>query len=170
MVLVKWLLAIPQLIIISVFDRVVQVISLIALFAILFTAKYPRGLFDFVVNLRRWQWNVGAYFGLLRDEYPPFSWEPGQYPATFDIVYPENLNRFLPLVKWILAIPHYLVLIALIVAAVITTIIAFFAILFTGKYPDGLFDFAVGVGRWSQRVNAYVLFMTDEYPPFSLKP
>jgi hypothetical protein len=167
--LVKWLLAIPHLLMVYALINVANVIHLIGFFAILFTTKYPQPLFEFVVNIYRWQANVLAYAGLMRDEYPPFSWEPGQYPVTFEIDYPERLNRWLPLVKWILAFPHYLVLTALTVAAAVVWIIAFFAILFTTQFPRGMYEFNVGVLRWWQRVNAYVYFMRDEYPPFSLK-
>jgi hypothetical protein len=167
--LVKWLLAIPHLLIVYALLGVAGVLYIIAFFAVLFTEKYPRELFEFVVNIYRWQANVMAYAGLKRDEYPPFSWEAGQYPVTFEIEYPEQLNRWLPLVKWLLAFPHYVVLFALFIAAGVVLIIAFFSILFTEHYPRGLFDFNVGVFRWWQRVNAYVYFMRDEYPPFSLK-
>jgi hypothetical protein len=141
----------------------------IAFFAILFTTRYPKELFDFVVNVYRWQANLYAYFGLMRDEYPPFSWERGQYPVTLEIDYPEQLNRWLPLVKWLIAIPHYIALVVLLIAAAVVWIIAFFAILFTGQFPRGMFDFNVGVFRWYNRYNAYVYFQRDEYPPFSLK-
>jgi hypothetical protein len=167
--LIKWLLAIPQLLIVYALLSVVSVIHLIAFFAILFTTKYPQQLFEFALNVYRWQMNVSGYVGLMRDEYPPFSWEPGQYPVTFEIDYAEQLNRWLPLIKWLLAFPHYIVLTFLFIAASVVWIIAFFAILFTRRFPQGLFDFNVGVLRWWQRVNAYVYLMRDEYPPFSLK-
>jgi Domain of unknown function (DUF4389) len=167
--LVKWLLAIPHLLIVYALFAVAQVLWLIAFFAILFTTRYPRELFTFVENIYRWNANISAYIYLMRDEYPPFSWEPGLYPVTYEIDYPEQLNRWLPLVKWLLAIPHYFALIALGIAAAVVALIAFFAILFTTRYPRGMFDFFVGVLRWSNRVLAYVSFMRDEYPPFSLK-
>ena len=169
LVLVKWLLAIPHILIVYALVNVASVIHLIAFFAILFTTKYPQPLFEFVVNIYRWQANLYAYLGLMRDEYPPFSWEPGQYPVTFEIDYPPELNRWMPLVKWLLAFPHYIALFFLGIAALIVCVIAFFAILFTATYPRGMFDFIVGVLRWGNRVNAYVYFMRDEYPPFSLK-
>ena len=169
LVLVKWLLAIPHILIVYALVNVASVIQFIAFFAILFTTKYPQPLFEFVVNIYRWQANLYAYLGLMRDEYPPFSWEPGQYPVTFEIDYPQELNRWLPLVKWLLALPHYVVLFFLGIAALAVWVIAFFAILFTATYPRGMFDFIVGVLRWGNRVNAYVYFMRDEYPPFSLK-
>jgi hypothetical protein len=167
--LVKWLLAIPHMLIVYALVNVASVIHLIAFFAILFTTKYPQSLFEFVVNIYRWQANLHAYVGLMRDEYPPFFWEPGQYSVTFEIDYPEQLNRWLPLVKWLLAFPHYVVLFFLGIAALVVWVIALFAILFTRQFPRGMFDFVVGVLRWYNRVNAYVYFMRDEYPPFSLK-
>ena len=167
--LVKWLLAIPHALIVYALINVASIIQFIAFFAILFTTKYPQPLFEFVVNIYRWQMNLSAYIGLMRDEYPPFTWEPGQYPVTFEIDYPERLNRWMPLIKWLLALPHYIVLTALFIAAGVVWIIAFFAIIFTTRFPRGMFDFNVGVLRWWQRVNAYVYLMRDEYPPFSLK-
>ncbi len=169
LIFVKWLLAIPQFIILYALGIASSVITFIAFFAILFTKRYPRGLFDFVVNVNRWNANVLAYYGLFRDEYPPFSWEPGQYPVTYEVNYPEELNRWLPLIKWLLAIPHYIVLFFLFIAAFVAWVIAWFAILFTKRFPRGLFDFIVGVVRWQYRVNVYVNLMRDEYPPFSLR-
>jgi len=168
LIFVKWLLALPHYLIVYALNIVFEVVSVVAFFAILFTKKYPRGLFDFAVGARRWQANVGVYVGLLRDEYPPFSMDTGQYPLAFDVVYPENLGRFAPLYKWLLAIPHIIILAFLMIAVFFTSVIAWFAILFTGRYPEGLFRFAVGVQRWNQRVTLYALFMTDAYPPFSL--
>src|SRR3989304_8752615 len=110
LIFVKWLLAIPHFLILYALMGVANVILFIAFFAILFTRRFPRGLFDFVVNIYRWNANVSAYVGLLRDEYPPFSWEAGKYPVTYEVDYPEQLNRWLPLIKWLLAIPHYIVL------------------------------------------------------------
>jgi uncharacterized protein DUF4389 len=170
-IFVKWLLAIPHFIIVILLVNVAGVLEFIAFFAVLFTKKWPRGLFDFTVQIYRWTANVSAYaLFLQRDEYPPFSGEPGQYPLTLEVDYDENLSRWLIFVKWLLAIPHYFVLVFLVVAVNVTVFIAFFAILFTGRYPRGLFDFAVGTMRWWFRVQAYAFwFMTDRYPPFSLK-
>jgi hypothetical protein len=167
--LIKWLLAIPHSLIVYALINVAYVIGFIAFFAILFTRKYPQSLFEFVVNIYRWQANLYAYAGLMRDEYPPFSWEPRLYPVTFEVDYPPELNRWLPLVKWLLAFPHYVALLFLAIAAAVVWLIAFFAILFTKQFPRGMFDFLVGVLRWGNRVNAYVSLLRDEYPPFSLK-
>ncbi|MGB6837298.1 MAG: DUF4389 domain-containing protein [Dehalococcoidia bacterium] len=170
LIFVKWLLVIPHWIIVSALGMAQGAITLVAWFAILFTGRYPRFLFDFVVNVYRWNANAGAYVYLLRDEYPPFTWEAGQYPVTFDVEYPERLSRWLIFVKWLLIIPHVIVLYFMMLAWFVTTMIAFFAILFTKRYPEGLFRFAVGVERWSNRINVYVNLLRDEYPPFSLAP
>lgn len=169
LIFVKWLLAIPHFVILWALGIAAAVIGFIAFFAILFTKRYPRGLFDFVVNVNRWSANVDAYTGLFRDEYPPFSWDPGQYAVTYEVDYPEELNRWLPLVKWLLAIPHVIVLYFLLIGAFVAWVIAWFAILFTRRFPRGLFDFIVGVRRWQYRVNAYAGLLRDEYPPFSLR-
>ena len=170
LIFVKWLLAVPHFLILYALSAVANVITFIAFFAILFTGRYPRGLFDFVVNIYRWQENVFAYYGLFRDEYPPFSWEAGKYPVTFEVDYPENLSRWMIFVKWLLVIPHIIVLLFLYIIALVVWVIVWFAILFTGRFPRGLFDFLVGVNRWSLRVNAYAaLLMRDDYPPFSLR-
>ena len=106
---VKWILAIPHYLIIYALNIVFEIISLIAFFAILFTGAYPRSLFDFAVNTQRWRMNLVGYVMLIRDEYPPFSFEAGLYPVTFEVDYPTNLKRFAPLYKWILAIPHFII-------------------------------------------------------------
>lgn len=170
LIFVKWLLAIPHFLILYALNTVANVITFIAFFAILFTKRYPRGLFEFWVNVNRWSTQVTAYAGLMRDEYPPFSWEPGQYPITYDVAYPEELGRWLPLVKWLLAIPHLIVLIFLYLGVILASIVVWFAILFTKRYPRGLFNYIVGVLRWQARVTAYTNLLRDEYPPFSMQP
>ncbi|MBM3330971.1 DUF4389 domain-containing protein [candidate division WOR-3 bacterium] len=141
-----------------------------ALLMILFRQKYPRWWFDWNLNLNRFVFRVSAYFGLLRDEYPSTDEEQAVH---LDVAYPEvktELNRWLPLVKWFLVIPHIVVLCFVNIAAYVCVIIAWFAILFTGRYPRPLFDFVVGVMRWQARVVWYaVLFATDKYPPFSIE-
>jgi uncharacterized protein DUF4389 len=170
-VLLKWLFAIPQFIIVYLLQAVNSVLILIGFFAVLFTKKWPRGLFDFSLMIQRWTFNTYAYaLTLMRDEYPPFSGEPGEYPLTLEVEYREDLSRWMIFVKWLLAIPHLIVLAFLFIAAYVVIVIAFFAILFTGRYPRGMFDFVVGTARWAVRVNAYAFwFMTDRYPPFSLR-
>jgi membrane protein YdbS with pleckstrin-like domain len=137
---------------------------------IVFRVRYPRWWFDFARELTRFGARVGAYFALLTDRYPSTVEEQSVH---LEIDYPDverDLNRWLPLVKWLLAIPHFIVLIVLWLAAIVAVVIAWFAILFTGRYPRGLFDFVVGVGRWTLRVGAYAfLLVTDQYPPFSLR-
>ena len=141
------------------------------LLMILFRQKYPRWWFDWNLELQRFSNRVGIYLGLMDDRYP--STDENQ-SVHLDIDYPDvprDLNRWLPLVKWFLAIPHYVVLSLLSIAAVAVVLIAWFAILFTGRYPRGLFDFVEGVIRWHNRVWGYAfLLVTDRYPPFSLAP
>jgi Domain of unknown function (DUF4389) len=135
---------------------------------LLFRQKYPRWWFDWNLGLTKLGLRVSAYAALLRDEYP--STDDDQ-AVHVQLAYPDapSLNRWLPLVKWLLALPHYLALVALSVVAVVCVMIAWIAILFTGRYPRGLFDFVVGVHRWWLRVAAYAfLLVTDRYPPFSL--
>jgi hypothetical protein len=184
--LVKWLLLIPHLIVLGFLWIAYVVVTVIAFFAILFTGQYPRGLFSFNRGVLRWSWRVTYYgYGALgTDRYPPFSLGAvPDYPATLDLDYPEQLSRGLVLVKWwLLALPHYLVLAALAGAATLTgddtadaigvlaaaVLIMGVALLFTGRYPRGLFDLVMGVNRWSLRVVAYATLMTDVYPPFRL--
>ena len=136
---------------------------------IIFRQRYPRWWFDFAVEFTRFSTRVGAYLALLTDRYPSTVEEQAIH---LDLDYPDverDLNRWLPIVKWLLAIPHVIVLIVLSIGAFIAVIIAWFAIIFTGQYPRPLFDFVVGVGRWWLRVDAYAtLLITDRYPPFSL--
>jgi len=165
----KWLLVIPHIIVLYAVGAVAGLFTVIAWFAILFTGRYPRGMFSFVVGYYRWTYNISAYLYLLRDEYPPFSLEGGRYPVTFEVEYPERLSRLLIFVKWLLVIPNVIVLYFIMIVWMVTTFIAWFAILFSGRYPKGLFDFSVGTLRWMARVNAYVLLLRDEYPPFSLR-
>jgi hypothetical protein len=170
LIFVKWILVIPQLLIVTVLGYVNAAIAFIALFAVLFTKKYPRGLFDFYVGAQRWTVNTTVYgFLLMRDEYPPFSMDSGNYPVAYDVPYPEELGRFSPLYQWLLAFPHMIVLTVLIIAELFAIFFAWFAILFTGKYPRGLWDFVEGTTRWTYRVTNYIYFLRNEYPPFSLK-
>jgi hypothetical protein len=170
-IFLKWLLAFPHLIIVYLLQAVASVMVLIAFFAILFTKKWPRGMFDFMVQVQRWTLNVVAYaLTLMRDEYPPFSGDHGEYPLRLEVDYDDNLSRWMIFVKWLLALPHLIILTLLAIAAWVVVIIGWFAILFTGRYPRGMFDFVEGTMRWWIRVQAYAHWlMTDRYPPFSLK-
>lgn len=156
--------AIPILVVLGGLYAVV----LPTLLLIVFRQKYPRWWFDFNLQYARFSTRAVAYLGLMSDEYP--STDEEQY-VHLELDYPDvpnDLNQFLPLVKWLLAIPHYIVLSFLIIGAFIAVIVAWFAILFTGRYPKGLFDFVEGVLRWGLRVQAYAfLLVTDQYPPFA---
>ena len=141
------------------------------LLMILFRQKYPRWWYDWNLELQRFVNRVAVYFALMDDRYPTTDERQG---VRLDFPYPDaqrDLNRWLPLVKWFLAIPHYLVLLVLYIGAFFVVIAAWFAILFTGRFPRGLFDYLVGVGRWHNRVTAYAFtLVTDRYPPFQMAP
>jgi hypothetical protein len=189
--LVKWLLAIPHYIVLVFLWLAVFVLTVVAFFAILFTGRYPRGMFDFNLGVFRWTWRVAfySYAALGTDRYPPFTLDDvPDYPARLDVAYPEQLSRGLVLVKWwLLAIPHYIVVGIFLgeggyVASQTDTwawsvqgglvgllvLFAGVALLFTTRYPRGIFDFVLGLDRWIARVAAYVFLMRDEYPPFRL--
>ena len=145
------------------------ILFLAPLLMIVFRRKYPKWWFDWNVNLMKFENRVVAYLSLLRDEYPSTDEEQSVH---LEIPYPDvqkDLNRWLPVLKWLFAIPHYIVLVFLYVATIVVVILTWFIILFTGRYPRGLFDFVVGVMRWSSRVWAYAFVLsTDKYPPFRL--
>ncbi len=163
--LVRLILAIP-IIIISIFAAWQVIVP--TFFMILFRSKYPRWWFDWNLEVMRFVSRVNSYVLLLRDEYPATDDEQAIH---LDMSYPDegDLNRFMPLVKWILAIPHLIVLYVLSLVVLVISLIAWFAILIVGRYPRGMFDFTVGVMRWSNRVTAYAFVLTtDRYPPFRL--
>jgi hypothetical protein len=179
--LVKWLLLIPHFIVLIFLWIAAAFVTLIAFFSILFTGQYPRPLFNFTVGVLRWSWRVSfySYGALATDRYPPFSLASRDYPADLAVEYAEDLTRWLPLVKWLFAVPHYLCLaalsgcgwgrpptIGLLPALVLITAVL---LLFTGKYRQDIWKLVMGVNRWSYRVAAYVLLLTDAYPPFSLE-
>jgi hypothetical protein len=187
--LVKWFLAIPHFVALAFLWVAFSVLTLVAFFAILFTGRYPKALFDFNVGVLRWSWRVGFYATsqLGTDRYPPFSLaDDPSYPARLDVAYPERLSRGLVLVKWwLLALPH-LLLVGLFTASwgwvrddgwrfganggllQLLTLVAGVALLVTGRYPQGLYDLLMGLNRWIYRVTVYVALMTDRYPPFRL--
>lgn len=191
--LIKWFLLIPHYIALAFLWAAFAVLTVIAWFAILFTGRYPRGIFDFNVGVLRWTWRVSfySYAALATDAYPPFTLKDVDYPARLAVAYPDHVSRGLALVKWwLLAIPHYVV-VGLLTSEVwawtttrqvgdnaavqiggglifILVLIAAFALLFTGRYPRGLFDLLIGLNRWVLRVGTYVALMHDEYPPFRL--
>lgn len=192
--LFKMITAIPHFVVLLALWVVFLVTTFVAGVAILFTGRYPRALFDVNVGILRWNWRVGFYgwAALGTDAYPPFTLGRTEYPATLEVQYPEKLARGMVLVKWLLALPH-LVIVALIagdimlypIAALnelaadmtfaggysvlnLLVVIAGFFLLITGRYPASLFDFLMGVNRWLHRVLVYVALMTDEYPPFRL--
>lgn len=186
--LLKWLLAIPHYVVLFFLWIAFVGLTVVAGVAILLTGRYPRRIFDFNVGVMRWSWRVQfySYAALGTDRYPPFTLRPTGYPAEIQVDYPERLSRGLVLVKWwLLAIPHYLVITAMWGGSValagddgdsptaipligILVLIAAVILLFTGRYPRGVFDFVVGINRWLYRVLAYAALMRDEYPPFRL--
>jgi hypothetical protein len=191
--LVKWLLVIPHYIILAFLWLAFVLLTVVAGIAIVTTGRYPRSIFNFNVGVMRWTWRVGyyAYSALGTDQYPPFTLADVDYPARFDVAYPEHLSRGLALTKWwLLAIPHYLIIGLFTSGLVWTTTnlnesgdqilgigggligivvaIAAVALAFTGRYPQGLFDLVMGLNRWVYRVWAYAALMRDEYPPFRL--
>jgi Domain of unknown function (DUF4389) len=153
----------------GVLGAVAAVCAIMSWFVIVFTARHPDGLWRLAAVYLRWRVRAAAYVGLLRDEYPPFG--DGPYPASVELTHPDGpRDRLTVAFRIILAIPHLIAIWALGIAWAITTVIAWFAILFTGEYPEALYRFAVGVLQWNVRVDAYLLLLHDEYPPFSLGP
>jgi hypothetical protein len=172
--LVQWILAIPQLAIVWALNSLRNVLTVISLFTVLFTKRIPRPIFDAIAMVYRYEWRAFSYALFMHDDYPPFDFtvsaeDDRAEPHTMvTIAYPEQLNRWKPLYKWFLAIPHYLVIVALAVAGVVAFLVGFFAVLLTGEYPHRMRDFIVNVYRYTLRVEAYVCLLTDRYPPFRL--
>ncbi len=192
--LVKMFLAIPHFVVLVVLWAAFIVTTVVAWFAILFTGRYPRALWDFTTGVLRWHWRVGFYVfaALGTDTYPPFTLARTEHPAELEVSYPEQLSRGLVVVKWVLAIPH-LIVIGLIFGVImlypwdvtanwqagghpvggysvfnLLVVIAGFFLLITGRYPRPMFDLLMGINRWFFRVLVYVALMRDEYPPFRL--
>lgn len=171
---VQWILAIPHLMIAWALRTLRQVLTLISFVTVLFTEQIPRPIFEAIVMTYRYEWRAMSYALFLHEDYPPFDFDlsaddDGLSPHTsLRLVRPEHLNRWKPLYKWFLAIPQYVVVIALFIGACLAVIAGLFAVLFTGEYPQGIRDFLVHSYRYGLRVEAYVGLLTDEYPPFRL--
>jgi hypothetical protein len=172
--LAQWILAVPHLMIAWALRSFRQVLTLISFFTVLFTEQIPRPIFDAIVMTYRYEWRAMSYALFMHEDYPPFDLalsadDDGMEPHTsLRLSYPGNLQRWKPLYKWVLAIPQYFVVIGLFIAGCLSLIVGFFAVLVTGEYPQGIRDFLVDAYRYALRVEAYVGFLTDRYPPFSL--
>jgi hypothetical protein len=175
--LVHWLLVIPQMVISVLLAYAAMILSAVAFFTVLFTRNVPVGVHNFMVMTLRYSWRVSTYSSFMRESYPPFEFatvavaddpaiEPD--PATLGIERPAELNRWLPLVKWLLAIPHFFYAIVVGMLSIALLIAAWFAVLFTGRYPRSIFDLLVGIQWWGARLSAYLFFLRDEYPSFRL--
>ena len=165
--LVKWLLVIPHFFVLLLLGIGAFFVIVFAFFAVLFTGRFPRGAFDYLVGTLRWAYRVVAYYHLMVDAYPPFSLaDDPAYPVRLSVEYPERIANWRPLVQWLLAIPYLLVAGVLYWLTGILTVVAFFTILFTKQIPRGVFELMVPGMRWNVRGGAYAYFMTDRYPPF----
>jgi hypothetical protein len=167
LIFVKWLLAIPHFVALFVLAIGAWFAVIISFFAILFTGRFPEGLFNYLTGVLRWSARVGGYILLLTDVYPPFSLEDDPaYPVRLQIDYPQQIARWRPLIQWLLVIPAEIAAYVIFLVAYVAVFLAWFAILFTGRYPQGLFD-VVRIGmRWQMRVSAFSYWMTEAYPPF----
>jgi hypothetical protein len=167
MPLVKWLLAIPHYIVLIVLGIAAFFVIVVSFFAVLFTGRFPRGMFDFLVGVHRWGLRVATYVLLMVDPYPPFSLaDDPSYPVRFDIEYPEGVNRWRPLVHWLLVIPYAIVAYLIFYLLYILVFFAFFTILFAKRFPEGMFNICRVALRWTARANAYEYWMVTRYPPF----
>jgi hypothetical protein len=173
--LVQWLLAIPHLAVSSVLTSLRQLLTLVSFVTVLFTKRIPRQVFDAIAMTYRYEWRSTSYALFLHDEYPPFDFQPTadddqQAPhTTMTFTYPGEMSRWKPLYKWLLAVPHYVVMLALCVASIFVILFGLGAVVVTGSYPMRARDFLVGLYRYGLRVQAYVGLLTDEYPPFSVR-
>jgi hypothetical protein len=172
--LVQWLLAIPHLVVANALSTLRGLLTLVSLVTVLFTERIPRPLFDAIAMTYRYEWRAYSYALALHADYPPFEFTPAadddghERHTSLTITYPEHLNRWKPLYKWFLAIPHFLVLVVLVLGSVVTVVWGTVAAVVTGEYPQRARQFLVGTYRYCLRVEAYVGLLTDEYPPFSL--
>jgi hypothetical protein len=171
--LVHWLLVIPYAIVTGILGYALMFVAFIAFFTVVFTKKIPQGMFNFMAMCLRVSWRANSYQFFLREPYPNWTFDssavdPGDDPATLSIEDPGEMSRLLPFVKWLLVIPHLIALVFLLIGAYVALIIGFFAVLFTGRWPEGVRNYVIGVSRWGFRVGAYAFYMTDDYPPFSL--
>jgi hypothetical protein len=165
--LVKWLLAIPHYIALFFVGIGALVVVIISFFAVLFTGRWPRGLFDYLVGTFRWGYRVAAYIHLMTDAYPPFSLaEEPDYPVRLEIDYPERIANWRPLVQWLLAIPYLIVASIIYTLTYVMTIAAFFTVLFMKRIPREIFDLMIPGLRWQLRGNAYTYWLSDRYPPW----
>ena len=168
LIFVKWLLVIPHVLAVWLLTYALYILTALAWFGVLFTGRYPKAFFEFTSGILRWQANAFAYAGLMRDEYPPFSWEQGPYPLALDIERMARQSRVRLFIRAFAIIPHFIVFWFLGLASFVTTVIAWFAILLSGRYPRGLFRFNVGVMRCWSRQQAYLFLLRDEYPPYGI--
>jgi hypothetical protein len=165
--LVKWFLAIPHYIALFFVGIGAFFVAVFAFFAVLFTARYPRGAFDYIVGTLRWGYRVAAYVHLMTDAYPPFTLQDDPaYPVRVGVEYPEHVDRWRPLVQWLLAWPYLIVAGALYWLTGLLTIVAFFTVLFTKQIPRGIYELMVPGLRWNLRGSAYVYYTTTRYPPW----
>ena len=173
-VLFGWLyVGFPHGIILGILSVAALVLHVIAFIVVLFTGRYPRGIYDIMIGYHGWSVRVDAYTNLMTDKYPPFTMSADDYPAVMGIDYQEEVSRGTALLRFLLGwlyvgIPHGIALGVLGIIGFVLLIIAALAILFTGRYPQGIFDFLQGIMRWSLRVSAYLYLLNDKYPPFSL--
>jgi Domain of unknown function (DUF4389) len=167
LIFVKWLLAVPHYIALFFLAIGAYVVIVISWFAVIITGRYPQGMFDYIVGFLRWGVRVSAYVFLMTDKYPPFSLaDDPSYPVRLEIDYPERIARWRPLIHWLLVIPAAIAASLILLLAYICVFIAWFAILITGRFPQGMFDVVEIAFRWLMRVDAFQYWMTEPYPPF----
>jgi uncharacterized protein DUF4389 len=164
--LVKWLLAIPHFVVLTFIGIGAFFVAVYAFFVVLFTGRWPRAAFDYLLGTFRWAYRVVAYIHLMVDPYPPFSMaDDPDYPVRLNIDYPEQMDNWRPLVQWLLALPYLFIAAVLYWITGLMTVVAFFTVLFTKQIPRGVFELMMPGLRWNLRGNAYAYFLTDRYPP-----